>query len=620
MSVEPANTARIAIPTEGGGGNLAAIIYMMVAVLGLSVMPPVVSLAGGGENPFLVSAGLRIGLILGYAVFLSVGYWSILRSPSLWKLVSQRVVSWIMVFAVLAYGDLAFFGLATRYIDISLASVIYETWPIVTILLMQRLLSDSGRYRKITPAVVGLMLVGLLGFALAVGGQSGGFRALVTFDASSLETLLGVFLAVLAVVLGSFSAFGYRWGEDLKKELPPSLIGRKSPGSIDLFCVVAGTLLANCIAVPVNLTAGFATGEEAGLSMFSISIIGGVFAYAAAGVAWRKANLVSNNLGVNALVYLVPMFSLVWLFALSQAHIKLVDYLIMGAAAIITANLLINFEAEIRSGFKALILALGTCGAIVYLRDDFFEFLGVEQWIWAGSGYFESLTLSATVFTLLLAFRVARLVSRTSEEDNRTFIIYRKLDMLARRGMIDGDVCEYILQVDRFTAPAAIEEAYWNARQYILAVEPEPLDEADRQLLSDAETNLDALVRSKQVDIHLGEVFALGIFAAVTVGLSLLSLPPNVEGWSRPLVDLFAMIISSVVIFLLFHIYDLQRERNDYKLVLPGWRGGLFRHYTVRFTDTAQRSFDQWLSVIVGLSIVLTYASLLAHKWLGWFS
>ena len=83
-------------------------------------------------------------------------------------------------------------------------------------------------------------------------------------------------------------------------------------------------------------------------------------------------------------------------------------------------------------GVKALILALGICGAIVYLRDGVFSFLGVDKWQWAGSGYFESITLAATVFTLLLAFRVARLVSRTSEEDNRTFVIYRKLDLLAR--------------------------------------------------------------------------------------------------------------------------------------------------------------------------------------------
>ena len=94
-------------------------------------------------------------------------------------------------------------------------------------------------------------------------------------------------------------------------------------------------------------------------------------------MAWRKSNLAANDPGVNVLAYLVPMFSLIWLFALSQVHLELVDYLIIGAAAIITANLLVNFESEIRWGFKVLVFALGTCGAIVYLRDDVFAFLGV---------------------------------------------------------------------------------------------------------------------------------------------------------------------------------------------------------------------------------------------------
>ena len=81
----------------------------------------------------------------------------------------------------------------------------------------------------------------------------------------------------------------------------------------------------------------------------------------------------------------------------------------MGTAAIITANLAMNFEAEIRWGFRALVLALIACGAIVYLRDDVFTPLGIEPWSWTAGGCFESITLSATVFTLILAFRVAPL-------------------------------------------------------------------------------------------------------------------------------------------------------------------------------------------------------------------
>ena len=104
----------------------------------------------------------------------------------------------------------------------------------------------------------------------------------------------------------------------------------------------------------------------------------------------------------------------------------------MGTAAIITANLAMNFEAEIRWGFRALVLALIACGAIVYLRDDVFTPLGIEPWSWTAGGCFESITLSATVFTLILAFRVARLVSRTREERARIYNLFRRLDLMVR--------------------------------------------------------------------------------------------------------------------------------------------------------------------------------------------
>ena len=120
----------------------------------------------------------------------------------------------------------------------------------------------------------------------------------------------------------------------------------------------------------------------------------------------------------------------------------------MGTAAIVIANLLIDFQTEIRWGFKTLILALGTCGMVAYLRDGVFEYLGVGRWHRTAGGYFEALARSATVFTLLLAFRVARLISCAGDEENRTFNAFRSLDLLARRGVIDARVCDCVLRVD----------------------------------------------------------------------------------------------------------------------------------------------------------------------------
>ena len=114
-------------------------------------------------------------------------------------------------------------------------------------------------------------------------------------------------------------------------------------------------------------------------------------------------------------------------------------------------------------------------------------------------------------------------------------------------------------------------------------------------------------------------MFALVVFAAVTIGLALFSLPPQVEGWTRLLVDVFAMLVSSVTIFLLVHIQDLQRERDAPKLEAldpPGPVPGRLR-CLVLFPDTAHRTFDQWLSVVVGVAIVATYVGLLTSRWLA---
>jgi hypothetical protein len=61
---------------------------------------------------------------------------------------------------------------------------------------------------------------------------------------------------------------------------------------------------------------------------------------------------------------------------------------------------------------------------------------------------------------------------------------------------------------------------------------------------------------------------------------------------------------------------DLDRERDAHKLEKVRESGP--ESYLLLFPDTEQRLFDQWLSVAMGAIIILVYAGLLAHKWLGW--
>ena len=606
--------------------NCHALGYMTIAVICFSFIPLVVDLGGGDEKPFLFNVGFRCGLLVGWLVFLLCIYLPMLVDRRVWRGIwdlvhlEMRLISrfkfrqFSLTWVLIGQFQLGLFALSIRFVDISIMAILYETWPIFMVILTANIFRGTDRYRNLNSEMIALFVTGFLGIILVGISQEGTLPGSMEWSALFPGTVL-VFLTIL---LASLSSYSFKWGVDLENSLPQYVRGGRDEDSVQLFGVVMASLLASLLSTPILLTAGIANQETIELSDFTTAFVGGIGTLAIGNILWRKANVISTNLGINALSYLTPALSLGLLFFFSKVSVARFDLLIIGSAAIIAANLLIHFEAEVRLGFKALVLALVACGAIVYLRDEVFSYFSIN-WSWVASGYFESITLAATVFTLLLAFRVSRLVSRTSEEDGRTFLIYRKLDQLARRGIISPQVCKYVLDIDRANNNSAAEKlAYERARSLIEDVDRPILNEADSQLLSDAESQLDALARSKQVDIHLGEQFALWIFGGITIGLALFSLPSNVAiGWTRLLVDLFAMLISTVVLFLLFHILDLQRERDQQKFEnsLTTYGGNL--KALVRFFDTKQRSADKWVSLCVGGSLIAIYAIILYYKWLS---
>ena len=612
--------------TLEGRGDRSAVGYMLISVAVSSMAPLMIAVVGVGHVPFLFTAAMQVGGMLGYLFLLLARYRSLLVDPRVWAAVRGHVLRldhraiWFFL-GIVSGLDYALFVWSTRFIDISVTTILFETWPLFLVLLMAVLYRGAGRYRRLSFSLVLLLIVGFVGCALVIRSQHVGFAEFPS--RTGYIVAFGVGLAVCASLATSLAAYLFRWGSELAEGLPGDLEGRLGNDrvSLEMFCVAIGIVMSDLFSIVLNGSIGLAFGESAASGIWLAGFLGGVLIYALGSMSWRISNLTTANLGANALGYGAPVAALVLLWGFSQVEVSRPGLLVIGAVAVISANLLINFEAEVRWGFKTLLLALGTCGAVVYMREGFFGLLNVEAWQWKSGGYFESITLSATVFTLLLAFRVTRLVTRTSEEDNRTFVVYRNLDLLARRGVVSDEVCGHILEIDRSSDLREIQESYLRARECIAEAIPTVLNEADVQLLGQAESNLDALVRSKQVDIHLGEMFALVIFAAVTVSLALFSLPPGVDGWTRLMADVFAMVVSSVVIFLLVHIQDLQRERDDPKLGVfdsPSLGAG-YRRYLVLFPDTARRTFDQWLSVVVGTGIVGTYVGLLCHRWLGWF-
>ena len=599
--------------------NRAAVFFMLAAVIGFSLTPPLIAVFRASEAPFLFNAAIYFGQAAFIFAFLAKTNRRVFASGDAWKLIGRRAATPKFWGMAAAYSNFGFFALSTRFIDVSMTTILFGTWPIFMVIFIGWLFRRERRYKRITPEMLAMILVGLSGFAFVVLSQSERQRDLIfagafgEFDWTRLA--LGVAFAMVAVALTAVSSYAFRWGVDLSEGLSRIVRSGENRDSMELSGVLTGIAIASLAAVPLNIAIGLLNGESAssiGFAGLAVAFLFGMAADGGGTIGYRYSNLLTNNLGVNAMTYATLPLSLAWLVLLSQVAVARPDFLIIGAAGIIAANLLINFEAEIRFGFKSLIIALWACGAVVYLRPVDGALFGVEKWEWTGTEYFAALALSATIFTLILSFRIARLASRTADEENRSFAIFQKLDALARRGAVSGEVRRHILSIDiSEQRPESLKTAYDDTMKLISEAASEAESETDRERLGEVEAELNALVHSKRRGIVFGELFALYVFAGITVALALFS-RPDIFGWTAFLVETLAALFSAVIVFLIFNALDLQRER--FGAILKKANGGGYR---LAFDDVRSRVFERRVSVVVGLALAAAYAGLLWNKWIG---
>lgn len=602
--------------TNHGGQNRLAVGFMLTAVLFFSFMPLVFARSGAAESPFLFNAIWRLGVALGCLIVLLSFYRAVLLNRAVRLTIVKSVVSWAMFWSIFSTINQGLFSWSLRFIDVSIATVLWEMWPILLIALMSRLFPLGG-YRKNIIGIFPFLAVAAIGLGFAVLSQTGEF----SFGGGTwLDLGKGVALVLLAALAVSFSAFTFRWGQDLADKIPQgALVVGRSKGSLALFGTIAGYTVASVFGAVLTAGIGFVGGETISVDTLLAGFAGGLVLLTAADILFRKANLTTDNLGVNALGFAIPVVGLVWLAIFSEIGVARVDYLVIGASAIVATNLLINFEAERLRGFKALVISLWGCGTLVYLRD-------MANWGWAAQadGYFDVLFLSATVFALILSFRTVRLASRTQEEDNRAFRLFRELEELERRGVIrpGSGTFEHILTIDEKQG-RELERSYTAARRALNDALP-PTAGPDRKKLLALSTELDMLAHSRQQGINFGEICALFIFAGLVVGTAVLSRPAAVSGLTGFIVEMFAMLFPAVILFLVFNVLDLQRDRVsrilEQNLEYAGY--GVAFQDTVsqaeRVEHTSRRTVEQWISVCVGVALIVAYAGLFLQKWELW--
>ena len=352
------------------GRNTSAISLAVGAVILFSLFPALIGLAKV-NSPYLFASAWRVGVLVGYGAFLLVGYRDLTFSRAVWRVVWSRTASWAMLFWVFAFFDIPLYALSAGTIDVAATAVLYEVWPVMLILLMGWLFRGEGRYLKIGPFTLFAFLLAVVGVALVITSQVGGLGRLRDLGGSSAGNVaLGVSLAFGAAAMTALSGVGFRWGADTARELPTSR--RHDRASLEVFSVVAGSLVGCALSIPVMGGIGLGRSEPVEYGPLAYALIGGPLITALPSILWRKAMLITNNLGVGVLMYLTPLAGLCWLLALSLVGSTDITLLAFGAVVIVAANIGVYLEGRQFSRFSPLdlsskaVIAAGESGTVEF--------------------------------------------------------------------------------------------------------------------------------------------------------------------------------------------------------------------------------------------------------------
>lgn len=155
-----------------------------------------------------------------------------------------------------------------------------------------------------------------------------------------------------------------------------------------------------------------------------------------------------------------------------------------------------------------------------------------------------------------------------------------------------------------------MNDSYRRLRRYLADARKRGKDVDSSQELRQLRVDVNSLAHSKQRDNNFAEVFALVIFAASTVALTLLA-HPGMDGWSRFLGDLLSMQFSAVMIFLAATIIDFHQERNESTVMRYSEPPGC----GVRLHSTENKGIDKIWTIGLGIFVTLIFSTCFFSRW-----
>lgn len=590
-----------------------AAVLMLVTVLGNSVFPLVVALVGNRANPIVFHIYFAIPISFVWLTFLVTKYRRVSVRRDLWVFTVRRLSSLDGIRALSATFNVSLFVAASYFLDTAIVVVIFNAWAFLFVLWQKR--NDrQGRYRDVTWEKRSLLITAFVGLGLVTISQAGG----IYIGDDGWNLMIGFGLAATGALFGSWISYRFKVGLDLWQYYSSqNSSGQNSSeeagnseeaGFSELGCQVFVMIVTAVGGIIINLLIVVIVMPSLTDSVFRpfalrdvLMIIAAATISASSSIVFRYANLKTSNLGINAMTYLTPVMSLLWLWLFDTVRLVRPEFLTIGAMAVIVANVLINFQAEDRAGFRALVLWLLVFGFVVYMRHEWFEPIVIYDKFTNFGDYYGPLALAATLFILILSFRTSRLNRRTTEEAQKVFSLYRTMRSHYAIGTINEDMTENIRIIDTTNNTIELKVTYQLVQS---AIKGSGLDAAEKSRIG---AELDMLAYSKQQGRNWAELIVLVMLAVAIVGGAVLG-EPEAVAWTRWLNNMFSMLFATVTVFMSVHLFD-QRYDRDHHILAEDGSGVKFKD-SIRLKDYDMK-LERWITIGIGFVVIGVYAVLM---------
>lgn len=504
-----------------------AVMMMLFSVLVWSLFPLVSSL---GINDLGIFDYIVWIFIINF-----IASWSMLRLiPSVrhvklpkWRALGRKTWVEIMIGCLTMNLSLACLLTAFSYMSKAGATIIYEVWPIVAMYLTPLLISNKG-WDKISARDLFFSVLAFAGIGFIIHPEieaQGGF--FLQQEEGTWNTIV-LCLPFLGGVLMSVSSV-------MKARISHNLEVPGNPLASVLFVKMTFSLVIALLTVPFVL---FWPDQTSTFTMQSVLVLlfAGIAIYTLGDIAYTLAVLGSSKSNIVVLWFLVPIFSVIWLWI--AGHSEVTPWIILGSLMIISSNLLMTVKADDSTAYVTAIVSMIAAGVYCFFVDGF-----------PMPDYYEAVGVPLVFFAILVAFIMDRLIKRDTLEEELAVEIVNHIegnpDSFKPKGK---EYCAHILSIVRTRNPEEINKHYVAVRN------------SSNKHMKEIWTSLDRLALSKVQGTTFAEFFILFVVGMLTVSVSVFYRPNDMVG------DSFAIVQTVAIVFIFFTVLDLAKARQTFHL------------------------------------------------------